>query len=60
MMIILMMKLLRFQTTNIKKIILKEKIDHVIGVYPNPFYCLAACQAAKSLGIPFSSYFHNT
>lgn len=44
----------------IKKLIVEEKIDHVIGVYPNPFYCLAACQAAKSLGIPFSSYFHNT
>lgn len=45
---------------HIKKIIKEEKIDHVIGVYPNPFYCLAACQAAKNLGIPFSSYFHNT
>jgi glycosyltransferase involved in cell wall biosynthesis len=45
---------------HIKKLIKEEKIDHVIGVYPNPFYCLAACQAAKSLGIPFSSYFHNT
>jgi glycosyltransferase involved in cell wall biosynthesis len=45
---------------HIKKIIKEEKIDHVIGVYPNPFYCLAACQAAKDMGIPFSSYFHNT
>lgn len=52
----------RFQplVQHIKKLIQQEKIDHVIGVYPNPFYCLAACQAAKSLGVPFSSYFHNT
>ncbi len=44
----------------IKKLIQEESIKHVIGVYPNPFYCLAACQAAKELKIPFSSYFHNT
>jgi len=44
----------------IKKLIQEEKIEHVIGVYPNPFYCLAASIAAKELGIPFSSYFHNT
>lgn len=52
----------RFQplVRHIKKLIKTEKISHVIGVYPNPFYCLAACQAAKELGIPFSSYFHNT
>lgn len=45
---------------HIEQVIQTEKIDHVIGVYPNPFYCLAACQAAKNLGVPFSSYFHNT
>lgn len=52
----------RFQplVRHIKKLIVEEGIDHVIGVYPNPFYCLAACQAAKALNIPFSSYFHNT
>lgn len=44
----------------ISKIIAKENIDHVIGVYPNSYYCLAACQAARTAGIPFSSYFHNT
>ncbi len=44
----------------IKSIIEKEKIEHVIGVYPNPFYCHAACVAAEELNIPFSSYFHNT
>ncbi len=44
----------------IKDIIQTEKITHVIGVYPNPFYCHAACIAAKELKIPFSSYFHNT
>jgi len=44
----------------IEKIIKDEKIDHVIGVYPNDLYCLAACRAAKKLGVPFSSYFHNT
>lgn len=52
----------RFQplVNEIKNIIKKEKIDHVIGVYPNPFYCQAACRAAKALNIPFSAYFHNT
>ncbi len=44
----------------IKSVILKENIEHVMGVYPNPFYCHAACIAARELGIPFSSYFHNT
>lgn len=44
----------------IKSIILEEQIDYVIGVYPNDFYCLAACRAAKAVGIPFSAYFHNT
>ncbi|MEM6963158.1 MAG: glycosyltransferase family 4 protein [Bacteroidota bacterium] len=44
----------------IKNIIQTENITHVIGVYPNPFYCHAACIAAKELGVPFSSYFHNT
>lgn len=52
----------RFQplVRHIKNLILKEKIEYVIGVYPDDFYCLAACRAAKDLGIPFSSYFHNT
>ena len=44
----------------IKNIIEEEKITHVIGVYPNPFYCHAACIAAKEMNVPFSSYFHNT
>ncbi|MEM1318946.1 MAG: glycosyltransferase [Bacteroidota bacterium] len=44
----------------IKSIIKEEGIDHVIGVYPNPFYCHAACLAAKEMKVPFSSYFHNT
>ncbi len=44
----------------IKAMIIKEKIDQVIAVYPNPFYCHAACIAAKELNIPFSPYFHNT
>jgi len=53
---------LRYQplVNHIKKVIQTEQITHVVGVYPNPFYCLAACQAAKQLGVPFSSYFHNT
>ena len=52
----------RFQplVRHIEKLIRQEKIDHVIGVYPNPFYCLAACRAAKNIGVPFSCYFHNT
>lgn len=44
----------------IRKLIRTESIGHVIGVYPNPFYCLAAARAAQMEGIPFSSYFHNT
>lgn len=45
---------------HIRKIIREEKVKHVVGVYPNPFYCLAACRAARTEGVPFSSYFHNT
>lgn len=44
----------------IKKTIAEEQITHVIGVYPNPFYCLAASRAAAEMQVPFSSYFHNT
>ncbi|MEO1516119.1 MAG: glycosyltransferase family 4 protein [Bacteroidota bacterium] len=44
----------------IKHIIQREQIDYVIGVYPNPFYCHAACIACRELKVPFSSYFHNT
>lgn len=53
---------LRFKplVETIKKVIREEKVTHVIGVYPNIFYCLAAQRAAKELGLPFSSYFHNT
>lgn len=44
----------------ISQTIERENITHVIGVYPNSFYCLAAARAAKKNSIPFSSYFHNT
>lgn len=44
----------------IRNVIKEREITHVIGVYPNPFYCLAAARAAKEHGIPFSAYFHNT
>lgn len=44
----------------IQKIIRRESIDYVIGVYPNDLYCYAACLAAEAAGAPFSSYFHNT
>lgn len=44
----------------IKTIILQDKITHVVGVFPNEYYCHAACLAASELNIPFSSYFHNT
>lgn len=44
----------------IKTIIATQNIDYVIGVYPNPFYCQAACIAAREMTVPFSSYFHNT
>ncbi len=44
----------------IKSIISDQNIDYVIGVYPNPFYCHAACIASKEMNLPFSAYFHNT
>lgn len=44
----------------IEKIIKTEKITHVVGVYPNEEYCLAASRAARNAGVSFSSYFHNT
>lgn len=52
----------RFQplVKKIKSLIASEKIEYVIGVYPNPDYCHAACLAAREMNIPFSSYFHNT
>ncbi|MFY0591798.1 hypothetical protein [Roseivirga sp.] len=53
---------LRFNqlVTSIEKVIKEQKIDHVIGVFPNIDYCRAACIAAKRTACPFSSYFHNT
>lgn len=52
----------RFQplVEHIKAVIREEQIDYIIGVYPDDFYCYAACRAATELKIPFSSYFHNT
>ncbi|MFK7809341.1 MAG: hypothetical protein AB8F74_16165 [Saprospiraceae bacterium] len=44
----------------IKSLIKTKQITHVVGVYPNPFYCHAACIAAREMQVPFSSYFHNT
>lgn len=46
--------------STLEKLIRTEKIDHVIGVYPNDLYCLAASRAANQANVPFSSYFHNT
>ncbi|MEL6141981.1 MAG: hypothetical protein AAFU67_10220 [Bacteroidota bacterium] len=45
---------------HIKKLIREQEITHVVGVYPNPFYCYAACLAAREVSVPFSAYFHNT
>jgi hypothetical protein len=44
----------------LKRVIVQEKVTHVVGVYPNIMYCLAASRAAKDCDLPFSSYFHNT
>jgi len=44
----------------IQELVEAHQIDYNLGVYPNDFFCHAACQAASELGIPFSSYFHNT
>lgn len=46
--------------SELKKVIEQQNITHVVGVYPNIMYCLAASRAAKDCGLPFSSYFHNT
>lgn len=53
---------LRFKSLvrQIERTIREEDITHVMGVYPNIEYCLAACRAARNLDLPFSSYFHNT
>lgn len=45
---------------SLERVIRQKEITHVIGVYPNIEYCLAACRVAKKCGIHFSSYFHNT
>lgn len=53
---------LRFEPLKrkIKALVKNEKIDYILAVFPNSFYCLAACQVAHEMGIDFSSYFHNT
>jgi hypothetical protein len=38
----------------------RERCNYIIGVYPDEMYCYAAFRASLELGIPFSSYFHNT
>lgn len=45
---------------SLEKFIIQNKVTHVIGVYPNIEYCLAACRVAKKVGLPFYAYFHNT
>ena len=42
------------------KLIESEKCSHVLGIYPDELYCLAACRAAEKMNVPFSTYFHNT
>lgn len=44
----------------IGRLIDSEEITHVVGVYPNEYYCLSACRAATKMKVSFSSYFHNT
>lgn len=44
----------------ISNLIVQKQIDCVMGVFPNKFYCLAACRAAAKQKIPFYAYFHNT
>ena len=44
----------------IRRTIEREKCDYVLGVYPDEYYCYAACLAAKQAGVRFSTYFHNT
>ncbi|MEL6971367.1 MAG: glycosyltransferase [Bacteroidota bacterium] len=56
--------LLRYQfkplVQRVEQLVRENDIDYIIGVYPNDFFCHAACRAAQNLKIPFSSYFHNT
>lgn len=42
------------------EIIEKHNIDVVLGVFPDEFYTYLGCKAAKTKGIPFYSWFHNT
>lgn len=49
-----------FILAKIKRIVKENKITHLIAVYPEPLYLLAASMAAKQLNIPFYTYFHNT
>jgi hypothetical protein len=44
----------------IERVAKQQQVSAILGVYPDDFYCSAACRAARSLGLPFSSYFHNT
>jgi hypothetical protein len=38
----------------------REGCRQIFAAYPDEFYCYSAYLAAKKLGLPFISYFHNT
>jgi hypothetical protein len=44
----------------LNRIVQEEKVDYILGIFPDNFYCYAALKVAKKNKLPFSSYFHNT
>lgn len=44
----------------IVRIAREEQVDCILAVFPDEFFCYAACLAARRLSLPFSTYFHNT
>ncbi len=52
--------LFRFLVRKIVRVAREENVDCILAVFPDEFYCYAACLAARELSLPFSTYFHNT
>jgi len=53
-------RLLRSLVKKICHVAQIEECNYILGVYPEELYCYAAYMAAQQMGVPFSSYFHNT
>ncbi len=49
-----------FFVRQLYNIVKKEKIDYIVGTFPDNFYLFGSYWVSKWANVPFSSYFHNT